>query len=80
MKRKHRKQLLSILLSVVMLFTSMAIPAATIPSPAATQMEEEHVTGDIIATEELNTTQIYTHVSNEQMRVAMAENPLNERE
>lgn len=58
MKRKHRKQWLSILLSVVMLFTSMAIPAATIPSPAATQMEEDHVTGDIIATEELNTTQI----------------------
>lgn len=35
---------------------------------------------DILGHEQLNTTQIYTHVSSEQMRSAMLENPLNEKE
>jgi len=35
---------------------------------------------DILGHEQLNTTQIYTHLSNDQMRSAMATNPLNEKE
>lgn len=33
---------------------------------------------DILGHEQLNTTQIYTHVSDQQMRAAMANNPLND--
>ena len=33
---------------------------------------------DILGHEQLNTTQIYTHVSDESMRSAMMENPLSE--
>ncbi len=34
---------------------------------------------DILGHEQLNTTQIYTHVSDEHMRAAMSENPLNQK-
>jgi len=33
---------------------------------------------DILGHEQLNTTQIYTHVSNEQMEAAMNNNPLSD--
>ena len=33
---------------------------------------------DILGHEQLNTTQIYTHVSDAQMRAAMSQNPLND--
>jgi len=35
---------------------------------------------DILGHEQLNTTQIYTHLSDEQMKKAMSENPLNEKD
>ena len=46
----------------------------------ATGKVDVRILKDILGHEQLNTTQIYTHVSDEQMKRAMEENPLNKTE